>query len=105
MGNKWDTTECGNQDFCIDCTKFEILVIPEREIKTCKITTRQMIHFLTFSCSLLFKPTLDFINNREKLLNSFEEDFVFVTVPWITVWGDMWSSRKYTIFGASASIF
>ena len=65
-GNKWDA-ECGNQDFCTDCTKFEMPVIPEREIKTCKITTRQIIHFLTFSCSLLFKPTLDFINNGEKL--------------------------------------
>ena len=78
FGESWDTegalvgqmkrdAECGNQDSCIDCTKFEMPVIPEREIKTCKITTRQIIHFLTFSCSPLFKPTLDFINNREKL--------------------------------------
>lgn len=66
--NRWDS-ECGNQDFCIDfcidCIKFEIPVIPEREIKTCKITTKQMRGFLIFPYSLLFKPILDFISNRE----------------------------------------
>lgn len=45
--------------------KFEIPVIPEREIKTCKITTKQMRDFLIFPYSLLLKPILDFISNRE----------------------------------------
>lgn len=62
--NRWDS-ECGNQDFCIDCIKFEIPVIPEREIKTWKITTKQMRDFLIFPYSLLLKPILDFISNRE----------------------------------------
>ena len=62
--NRWDS-ECGNQDFCIDCIKFEMPVIPEREIKTCKITTKQMRDFLIFPSRLLLKPILDFISNRE----------------------------------------